>query len=113
MFSGMGTTDEMIRQYIKEQRDHKANDQPNLLGGSSLGRIKLLKGSCGDRINAILSECCRYELPEAAAVRCCLFALLVSPTPSLSKSVGILNYHKIWLFQNRLFRADLQAAYSR
>ena len=32
MTSGTGTTDEMIRQYIKEQRDHKANDQPNLFG---------------------------------------------------------------------------------
>ena len=32
MISGTGTTDEMIRQYIKEQRDHKANDQPNLFG---------------------------------------------------------------------------------
>ena len=32
MTSGTGTTDEMIRQYIKEQRDHNANDQPNLFG---------------------------------------------------------------------------------
>ena len=32
MTSGTGTTDEMIRQYIKEQWDHKANDQPNLFG---------------------------------------------------------------------------------
>ena len=32
MTSGTGTTDEMIRQYIKEQRDHDANDQPNLFG---------------------------------------------------------------------------------
>ena len=32
MTSGTGTTDEMIRKYIKEQRDHKANDQPNLFG---------------------------------------------------------------------------------
>jgi len=32
MTSGTGTTDEMIRQYIKEQRDHKANDQQNLFG---------------------------------------------------------------------------------
>jgi REP element-mobilizing transposase RayT len=33
MSSGTGTTDEMIRQYIKEQRPGTAaNDQPNLLG---------------------------------------------------------------------------------
>ena len=32
MTSGTGTTDKMIRQYIKEQRDHDANDQPNLFG---------------------------------------------------------------------------------
>ena len=31
MSSGTGTTDEMIRKYIKEQRDY-ANDQPNLFG---------------------------------------------------------------------------------
>ena len=32
MSSGPGTTDEMIIQYIKEQRNEKANDQPNLFG---------------------------------------------------------------------------------
>jgi putative transposase len=33
MSSGTGTTDEMIRQYIKEQRSQpSANDQPNLFG---------------------------------------------------------------------------------
>jgi len=32
MSSGTGTTDEMIRQYIKEQRGQTANDQPNLFG---------------------------------------------------------------------------------
>jgi putative transposase len=33
MSSGTGTTDEMIRQYIKEQRSQRsANDQPNLFG---------------------------------------------------------------------------------
>ena len=33
MSSGEGTTDEMIRRYIKEQRSpHGANDQPNLFG---------------------------------------------------------------------------------
>ena len=33
MSSGTGTTDEMIRRYIKEQRsEHPANDQPNLFG---------------------------------------------------------------------------------
>jgi putative transposase len=33
MSSGTGTTDEMIRQYIKEQRPGKdANDQPNMFG---------------------------------------------------------------------------------
>ena len=33
MSSGSGTTDDMIRQYIKEQRGHRpANDQPNLFG---------------------------------------------------------------------------------
>ena len=33
MSSGTGTTDEMIRQYIKEQRPHSdANDRPNLFG---------------------------------------------------------------------------------
>jgi len=33
MSSGTGTTDEMIRQYIKEQRaPSQANDQPNLFG---------------------------------------------------------------------------------
>ncbi|MEA1995205.1 MAG: IS200/IS605 family transposase, partial [Campylobacterota bacterium] len=31
MSFGTGTTDEMIRKYIKEQRDH-ANDKPNLFG---------------------------------------------------------------------------------
>jgi putative transposase len=33
MSSGTGTTDEMIRQYIKEQRSQRSvNDQPNLFG---------------------------------------------------------------------------------
>jgi putative transposase len=33
MSSGSGTTDDMIRQYIKEQRGHRpTNDQPNLFG---------------------------------------------------------------------------------
>ena len=33
MSSGVGTTDEMIRRYIKEQRNpESANDQPNLFG---------------------------------------------------------------------------------
>ena len=33
MSSGSGTTDDTIRQYIKEQRGHRpANDQPNLFG---------------------------------------------------------------------------------
>ena len=32
MSSGTGTTDEMIRKYIKEQNDDQANDQPNLFG---------------------------------------------------------------------------------
>jgi putative transposase len=32
MTSGTGTTDETILQYIKEQRDHSANDQSNLFG---------------------------------------------------------------------------------
>ncbi|MBW1982048.1 MAG: transposase [Deltaproteobacteria bacterium] len=33
MSSGTGTTDKMIRQYIKEQRQPtSANDQPNLFG---------------------------------------------------------------------------------
>ena len=37
MNSGEGTTDEMIRRYIKEQRNPMvANDKPTLLGGSSL-----------------------------------------------------------------------------
>ena len=32
MSSGTGTTDEMIEQYIKQQRLPQANDQPNLFG---------------------------------------------------------------------------------
>ena len=33
MSSGVGTTDEMIRRYIKEQHNpESANDQPNLFG---------------------------------------------------------------------------------
>ena len=32
MRSGAGTTDEMILKYIKEHRDHSANDQPKLFG---------------------------------------------------------------------------------
>jgi len=32
MSSGKGTTDEMIRKYIKDHRSHTANDQPNLFG---------------------------------------------------------------------------------
>ena len=32
MSSGTGTTDEMIRKYINEQRDQSANDKPNLFG---------------------------------------------------------------------------------
>jgi hypothetical protein len=40
MTSGTGTTDEMIRQYIKEQRDHKVNDQPSLLIGDLIHDIK-------------------------------------------------------------------------
>jgi putative transposase len=32
MSSGTGTTDEMIRKYVKEHRAGKANDQPNLFG---------------------------------------------------------------------------------
>ena len=32
MSSGTGTTDEMIRKYIKEQRKGEANDSPNLFG---------------------------------------------------------------------------------
>ena len=32
MSSGTGTTDEMIRKYVKEHRKQEANDQPNLFG---------------------------------------------------------------------------------
>ena len=32
MSSGPGTTDEMMRRYIKDQRGGSANDQPNLFG---------------------------------------------------------------------------------
>ena len=32
MSSGTGTTDEMIRKYVKEHKGEKANDQPNLFG---------------------------------------------------------------------------------
>jgi len=32
MSSGTGTTDEMIRRYIRDQRKETANDQPNLFG---------------------------------------------------------------------------------
>ncbi|MGO9138323.1 MAG: IS200/IS605 family transposase [Syntrophales bacterium] len=32
MSSGTGSTDEMIRKYINEQRDQSANDKPNLFG---------------------------------------------------------------------------------
>jgi len=32
MSFGTGTTDETIRKYINEQRDHSANDKPNLFG---------------------------------------------------------------------------------
>jgi putative transposase len=32
MSSGTGTTDEMIRRYIQDQRNSKPNDQPNLFG---------------------------------------------------------------------------------
>lgn len=32
MSSGTGTTDDMIRKYVKEHRKSQANDQPNLFG---------------------------------------------------------------------------------